>query len=58
MKVKGQLHILATLLLGKDAPSSHWKGCWVVDITGLDDLDERKVYPAENWTMILQLFSL
>jgi hypothetical protein len=44
MKVKGQLHILATLLMGKDAPSSHWKGCWVGPITGLDGLDERKVF--------------
>jgi hypothetical protein len=36
MKVSGQLHALAALLLGIDPPSKHWIGNWVVIRGGLD----------------------
>jgi hypothetical protein len=42
MEVSGQLHCLATLLLGERAPVIHLVGGWVGPRTNLDILEERE----------------
>jgi hypothetical protein len=38
----GQLHALASLIPGENAPGTHWIGGWVALRTGLRDVDKRK----------------
>jgi hypothetical protein len=45
LKVSGQLHTLSALSLRERFPGTHWLGCWVGPITGLDDVEKRKCLP-------------